>query len=239
MATAKGVIKKTDLTAFSNVRKAGIIALSIDPGDDLLAARMTDGQQQIIIATNQGKIIRFPESAVRPMGRTARGVRGIKLRANDFVMEMDVIGDATHILTVCERGYGKRTEVARYRRQGRGGMGIIDIKTTERNGKVVGVKAMGDDDQIMLSTTGGMVARMRVKRISVVGRNTQGVRLMVLEDGDRIASVAKVVEKSDDTTGEIAPLQPSAAELAELEKESREGEPDTDSEPDGDEEGDQ
>jgi DNA gyrase subunit A len=236
MATAKGVIKKTDLTAFSNVRKAGIIALSIDPGDDLLAARMTDGQQEIIIATNQGKIIRFPESAVRPMGRTARGVRGIKLRPNDFVMEMDVIGDATHILTVCERGYGKRTEVGKYRRQGRGGMGIIDIKTTERNGKVVGVKAIGDDDQMMLSTTGGMVARMRVKRISVVGRNTQGVRLMVLEAEDRIASVAKVVEKSDDTTGEIAPLQPSADELAALEKESREEEPEAEGNGNGDEE---
>ena len=117
-------------------------------------------------------------------------------------------------------------------------MGIIDIKTTERNGKVVGVKAMGDDDQIMLSTTGGMVARMRVKRISIVGRNTQGVRLMVLEAEDRIASVAKVVEKSDDTTGEIAPLQPTDAELAALEKESREGEePEPEGEGGGDEEG--
>jgi len=224
MATAKGVIKKTELTAFSNVRKAGIIALSIDPGDDLLAARTTDGRQEIIIATSLGKIIRFPESAVRPMGRTARGVRGIKLRVEDYVVEIAVLGDSTHILTVCEGGFGKRTEVEKYRTQGRGGFGIIDIKTTKRNGKVVAVKAVGEDDQIMLSTTNGMVARMRLKRISIVGRNTQGVKLMELEEGDRIASVAKVVERSDDSTGEIAPPQPSAKELAELEKESKEAE---------------
>jgi DNA gyrase subunit A len=224
MATARGVIKKTALTAFSNVRSTGIIALSIDPGDDLLAARLTDGRQEVILATHLGKIIRFAEEHVRPMGRTARGVRGIRLRENDYLVEMDVLAEATHILTVTENGYGKRTEVPKYRRQGRGGMGIIDIKTSERNGKVIGVKAVAEEDQIMLSTTNGMVARMRVKRISVVGRNTQGVKLMTLEAGDRIASVAKVVERSDDSAGEIAPPPPTEDELAQLEKEAREGE---------------
>jgi len=221
MATRKGVVKKTELKAFSNVRTSGIIALSIDAGDDFLAARLTDGMQDIILATNAGKIIRFPENDVRPMGRAARGVRGIKLRTNDFVVEMDSLAGATHILTATENGYGKRTEVGLYRKQSRGGMGIIDIKTTARNGKVVGVKAVGEEDQVMLSTTNGMVARMRVKRISIVGRNTQGVRLMVLEGGDRIASVAKVAERSDeDSAQEIAPPEPTAEELAQLKREA-------------------
>jgi DNA gyrase subunit A len=221
MATKKGVVKKTELRAFSNVRSAGLIALSIDPGDDLLSARLTDGAQDIILATHMGKIIRFVEDEVRPMGRSARGVRGIRLRANDFVVEMDPLADATHILTATENGYGKRTEVGLYRKTRRGGMGIIDIKTTARNGMVVGVKAVSEDDQIMLSTTGGMVARMRVKRISVVGRNTQGVRLMVLDAGDKIASVAKVAEKAgDDSAQEIAPPEPTAEELDQLRREA-------------------
>jgi DNA gyrase/topoisomerase IV subunit A len=143
---------------------------------------------------------------------------------NDYVVEMDALAGATHILTATENGYGKRTEIGLYRKQSRGGMGIIDIKTTPRNGKVVGVKAVGEEDQMMLSTTGGMVARMRVKRISVVGRNTQGVRLMVLEPGDKIASVAKVVERGEDTGQEIAPPEPTPEELAQLEKESKEEE---------------
>jgi DNA gyrase subunit A len=224
MATRMGTVKKTELKAFANVRSNGIIALSIDAGDDLLAARLTDGAQDVILATRDGKIIRFFEDDVRPMGRTARGVRGIKLRPKDLVVEMDVLTGATHILTACENGYGKRTETGLYRKQTRGGMGIIDIKTTARNGKVVGVKAVGEEDQIMLSTTGGMVARMRVKRVSIVGRNTQGVRLMVLEAGDKIASVAKVVEKGDDSGQEIAPPEPTPEELAQLEKESNEEE---------------
>ena len=222
MATKLGVVKKTELNAFANVRTAGIIALSIDPGDDLLSARLTDGKQEIIIATHMGKIIRFPEEGVRPMGRSARGVRGIKLRQADFVVEMDTLADATHILTATENGYGKRTPLALYRKQSRGGMGIIDIKTTARNGMVVGVKAVAEEDQIMVSTINGMVARMRVKRISIVGRNTQGVRLMVLESVDKIASVAKVAERGDDLAQEIAPPEPTPEELAQLKKEEQE-----------------
>ena len=223
MATKRGVVKKTELKAFANVRSAGIIALSIDPGDDLLSARLTDGQQDIILATSAGKLIRFPEQDVRPMGRAARGVRGIKLRQNDVVVEMDALAGATHILTATANGYGKRTEVGHYRRQSRGGMGIIDIKTSARNGRVVGVKAVGEDDQVMLSTIHGMVARMRVRRISVVGRNTQGVRLMVLEPGDALASIAKVAERADDGAGqEIAPPEPTAEELAQLDQDAKE-----------------
>jgi len=204
MATAKGVIKKTPLADFANIRTGGIIALTIDPGDDLLAARLSDGAQDIILATHGGKIIRFHETGVRDMGRSARGVRGIKLREGDFVVEMDTLAGATHILTVTQNGYGKRTEIGRYRKQSRGGYGIIDIRATTRNGRVVGVKAVSDDDQIMLITSQGMIMRMRVKQASVVGRGTQGVRLITLDAGDKLVSVAKLAEKveeSSDATG--------------------------------------
>jgi DNA gyrase subunit A len=203
MATAKGVIKKTALTDFANIRTGGIIALTIDPGDDLLAARLSDGKQEITLATHGGKIIRFDESGVREMGRSARGVRGIKLREKDYVVEMDTLAGATHILTVTENGYGKRTEIGKYRKQTRGGYGIIDIRTTARNGNVVGVKAVSDDDQIMLITAQGMIMRMRVRQVSIVGRGTQGVRLISLDAGDKLVSVAKLAEKED--SGEAGP----------------------------------
>jgi DNA gyrase subunit A len=198
MATRKGVIKKTPLTDFANIRAGGIIALTIDPGDDLLSARLSDGSQEVILATSGGKIIRFGESDVRDMGRTARGVRGIKLRKGDTVVEMDLLGDAKHILTVTENGHGKRTAIERYRKQSRGGYGIIDIKCTERNGKVVGVKAVRIDDQIMLISVQGMIMRMRVKQASIRGRGTQGVRLITLGGDDRLASVAKLAERTDE-----------------------------------------
>ncbi|HXI03032.1 MAG TPA: DNA gyrase subunit A, partial [Candidatus Saccharimonadales bacterium] len=150
MATRRGVIKKTKLTDFVNIRSGGIIALTIDPGDDLLAARLTNGSQEVIMATRDGKIIRFDESDVREMGRSARGVRGIKLRPGDEVVEMDVLIDAPYILTVTAKGFGKRSLVTLYRKQTRGGYGIIDIRTSQRNGKVAGVKAIHEEDQIML-----------------------------------------------------------------------------------------
>lgn len=205
MATRRGVIKKTRLRDFVNIRSGGIIALTIDPGDDLLGARLTDGTQEIIMATQDGKIIRFDESDVREMGRSARGVRGIKLREDDQVIEMDSLGDATHILTLTSRGYGKRTLVEKYRKQARGGYGIIDIKTTARNGKVAGVKAVRDDDQIMLISSQGMIMRMRVKQASIQGRGTQGVRLISLDEGDTLSSVAKLAETSDNGDGGSGP----------------------------------
>ncbi len=238
MATRRGVAKKTRLTDFVNIRSGGIIALTIDPGDDLLAARLTDGSQEIIMATRDGKIIRFHESDVRDMGRTARGVRGIRLRESDEVVEMDALGDATHILTVTENGYGKRTPVELYRKQARGGYGIIDIRTSERNGKVAGVKAVKDDDQIMLISTQGMVMRMRVKQASVRGRSTQGVRLIMLEGEDKLSSVAKLAESSEGDEGgsgpglEVVPPPPepeeeeeASGEVDEPEEEAAEDEP--------------
>jgi len=195
MATKKGVVKKTALTDFANMRAGGIIALTIDPGDDLLSARLSEGGQDVTLATRDGKIIRFHEDNVREMGRAARGVRGIRLREGDEVVEMDILEGATHVLTVTENGYGKRTELGRYRKQARGGYGIIDIRTSERNGRVVGVKAVREDDQIMLITAQGMIMRMRVKQASVQGRGTQGVRLITMQSGDKLVSVAKLTEK--------------------------------------------
>ena len=195
LSTTRGTVKKTALSAFSHPRSGGIIALSIDEGDALLDAKVTDGKADLFLASNQGKAIRFPEAEVRPMGRTAYGVRGMLLREGDFLVEMDAVSEAGFILTVTERGLGKRTPVTEYRQQGRGGMGIINIRTTERGGNVIGVCEVREDDQIIVVTQFGMLIRMPVSGISVHGRDTQGVRLINLEEGDSVVAVAKVVEK--------------------------------------------
>jgi DNA gyrase subunit A len=197
LATTRGTVKKTALSAFAHPRSGGIIALSIDEGDSLLDAKVTDGKADLFLASNQGKAIRFSESEVRPMGRGAYGVRGMQMRQDDFLVEMDAISGKGHILTVTERGLGKRTSVEEYRVQGRGGMGIINIRTTDKGGNVIGVCEVQDDDQIMVVTQFGMVIRMAVSGISVHGRDTQGVRLINLEEGDVVVAVAKVVEKDE------------------------------------------
>ena len=198
LATTRGTVKKTALSAFSHPRSGGIIALSIDEGDSLLDALVTDGQADLFLASNQGKAIRFSESEVRPMGRGAYGVRGMMMRQDDFLVEMDaILGKEGYILTVTERGLGKRTPVEEYRVQGQGGMGIINIRTSERGGNVIGVCEVQDDDQIMVVTQFGMMIRMAVSGISVHGRDTQGVRLINLEEGDSVVAVAKVVEKDE------------------------------------------
>jgi DNA gyrase subunit A len=197
LATTRGTVKKTALSAFAHPRSGGIIALSIDEGDSLLDAKVTDGKADLFLASNQGKAIRFSESEVRPMGRGAYGIRGMQMRQDDFLVEMDAISGKGHILTVTERGLGKRTSVEEYRVQGRGGMGIINIRTTEKGGNVIGVCEVQDDDQIMVVTQFGMVIRMAVSGISVHGRDTQGVRLINLEEGDVVVAVAKVVEKDE------------------------------------------
>jgi DNA gyrase subunit A len=197
--TKRGVVKRTDLSAFSNVRVSGLIALGIDDGDELVAVKITDGSKDILLSTAQGMSIRFPESEVRSMGRQAYGVKGITLEDGDEVVGADVVEKATTILTVTENGYGKRTEEAEYRSQGRGGKGIIDIKTTERNGKVVGLVQVTDGDEVMLVTNGGMLIRMKAKEISVIGRNTQGVRLIALENGtEKVTGISKLPESSSE-----------------------------------------
>ncbi|MFZ5468113.1 MAG: DNA gyrase subunit A [Myxococcota bacterium] len=195
--TKRGVVKRTDLTAFANVRSSGIIALGIEDGDSLVAVKITDGTKDVLLSTAQGMSIRFPEEEVRSMGRAAYGVKGITLEEGDYVVGADLVEKGTTILTVTENGYGKRTEEGEYRVQGRGGKGIIDIKTTERNGRVVGVAQVKDEDEVMLVTNGGMLIRMKVKEISVIGRNTQGVRLISLESAsEKVAAVSRLPESA-------------------------------------------
>ncbi|MEX5214541.1 MAG: DNA gyrase subunit A [Nitrospiraceae bacterium] len=210
MATGQGVVKKTELSAFSNPRQGGIIALGLEKGDRLIAVDITDGQREILIGTRRGITIRFKEEDVRPMGRTAYGVKGITLEEGDEVIGMETItpDSTTAIMTVTEGGYGKRTPVTEYRIQGRGGKGIISIKTTERNGLAVGFLQVRDGDEVMVMTAHGKVLRCKVDDIREIGRNTQGVRLLDLEGSDdRVASVARLAEvvdreeESDDADG--------------------------------------
>ncbi|MBE9485938.1 MAG: DNA gyrase subunit A [Chloroflexi bacterium] len=198
-ATARGIIKKTDLMAYSNPRVGGIIALTIDAGDSLIEARLTDGKRDLILASRNGKSIRFPESDVRAMGRPARGVRGMNLEGDDVVIGLQSVTDNTALalVTVTENGYGKRTDIAEYRVQSRGGKGVITIKTSERNGKVVAIKMVDEDSDLMFITNRGKLLRTRVRNIRTIGRNTQGVRMMVLENAELIVSVAKLAEKEE------------------------------------------
>ena len=198
-ATARGIIKKTDLMAYSHPRVGGIIALTIDAGDSLIEARLTDGKRDLILASRNGKSIRFPESDVRAMGRPARGVRGMNLEGDDVVIGLQSVTDNTALalVTITENGYGKRTDIAEYRVQSRGGKGVITIKTSERNGKVVAIKMVDEDSDLMFITDRGKLLRTRVRNIRTIGRNTQGVRMMVLENAELIVSVAKLAEKEE------------------------------------------
>ncbi len=197
MATKKGVIKKTELSAYSNPRQGGIIALGLEDGDKLIGVQVTDGQREILLGTKQGITIRFSEKDVRPMGRTAYGVKGITLEEGNEVIGMETItpDSTTAILTVTEGGYGKRTPVGEYRVQGRGGKGIISVKTTERNGLAVGFLQVRDGDEIMLMAAQGKVLRCKVGDIREIGRNTQGVRILDLDgDDDRVVAVARLAD---------------------------------------------
>ena len=207
MATRAGQIKKTSLNLFANIRSSGIIALSIADNDDLVGVRITEGASDVLLGTRDGWAIRFREENVRPMGRTARGVRGIKLRqGSDEVVGMAVIPrDApSTLLTVCERGYGKRTPVSDYPTKNRGGKGVITIKTSERNGKVVGLRLVTDEDDLMLITNGGKLIRMPVNGIPTIGRNTQGVRLIRLETDEQVVAMERMAEKEEGES-EVAP----------------------------------
>jgi DNA gyrase subunit A len=186
--------KKTNLEEYSNPRKTGIIAINLDPDDSLIDVKLTEGKQEVIISTKDGFAIRFKEENVRPIGRTGKGVVGIRFKSkDDEVVSMEVVKKDDILLTVCENGYGKRTKVDGYRLQSRGGKGVINIKTTERNGKVVGVKVANPGYEVMIMTEKGMSIRLPVDEISVQSRNTQGVRLVKLDEGDKVAAVANIV----------------------------------------------
>jgi DNA gyrase subunit A len=197
MATKQGLVKKTELTAFSNPRKGGIIGITIEKDDELVSVKLTDGHKEIMLATKEGKAIRFPEDHVRDMGRGAKGVRGVRLAKKDALIAMEVVEKDATLLTVTDNGFGKRTDFAEYRVQSRGGKGIINIKAGKKNGLAVGVKSVTDKDELMLMTEKGMIVRCAVKDIRTTGRSTQGVRLMKLEDKDSVASVARVISEEE------------------------------------------
>jgi DNA gyrase subunit A len=201
MATRRGVAKKTDLMAFSHPRAGGIVALTLEEGDALIAAALTDGTRDVFLATRDGYSIRFKEEEVREVGRTAKGVTGIRLRGEDRVMGMEIVREPCTILTVTERGFGKRSDLSLYRLQGRGGMGIITTKVTEKTGRVVGALQVTDEDELMMITAEGKIIRVRVREISVMGRATQGVKLFDIDPQDKVGSVARLAEKDEREEG--------------------------------------
>ncbi len=201
-ATKMGTVKKTPLKEYSKPRPSGIIAIKINEGDSVVGVRLTDGEGEIILSTRNGKAIRFRESEVRSMGRAAAGVRGIHLDIGDEVVAVDVMDADSTLLTVAEKGYGKRTVMSEYRITGRGGKGILTMRVTDRVGPVVGVRMVGEDSHIMLITDAGKVIRMAVKEISVIGRNTQGVRLIDVSPGEKVVGVARLADDGDDESEE-------------------------------------
>ena len=228
MGTRKGVIKKTDLTAFSNPRAGGIIAMGVEEGDSVIAVELSDGNSQIFLGTSDGMAIRFEESDVRSMGRTAYGVRGISLREGDEVVAMAVVREGGTMLTVAQNGYGKRTELEEYRLQSRGGVGIINIQTSDRNGKVVGMAYVHDDDEVMLISQQGMILRMKAGDVRVIGRATQGVRLIEMEEGDQVVAIAKLLERDDDSANGSSPAAGDPAATVESTPEAPESPSDDD-----------
>ena len=213
MATQRGIVKKTELNAYGHPRAGGIIAITLDEGDELIAVRLTKGDDEILLGTKQGMAIRFKEDEVRSAGRAARGVKGISLEAGDEVVGAEVVAQGAAVLTVTERGYGKRTDPQEYRLQSRGGKGIINIRVTDRNGPAVGVMLVQSGDQIMMISQEGRITRMRVDEISLIGRATQGVRLQGLELSDRVAAVTRLVsddEGDGEAEGPPSPTEPEA-----------------------------
>lgn len=198
MVTKQGTIKKTILSAYSNIRRGGILAINLSAGDSLVEAKLSDGNNDIIIGTSEGMAIHFKESDVRDMGRTATGVRGINLGKKDYVIGMIVVRNATTLMVVTDKGFGKRSEIEDYRLTKRGGKGVITVKTSDKNGKMIAMKEVNDGDELVIITTGGMVLRQAVSELRVMGRNTQGVRLIRLNDGDEIADIARVIPEDEE-----------------------------------------
>jgi len=221
-ATRKGRVKKTTLSAYRHVRVNGVNAININEGDELIEVKITNGEDQILLATREGKAIRFMETDVREMGRTAAGVRGIRLRKGDALVGMVVVPkeehDTTTLLAVTELGRGKRSVVDDYRLQGRGGQGVINFRITEQSGQVVAVKSVSDDDELMVITRNGVVNRQRVAEIRVIGRNTQGVRVLSLDEGDVLVDIARVVPEDDDEVEDSGDGQAAPDATAEVDE---------------------
>ncbi|PYR48846.1 MAG: DNA gyrase subunit A [Acidobacteria bacterium] len=209
MGSRQGVVKKTSLSAFSNPRAGGIIAMGVEEGDAVIAVQVTDGTGEVFIGTRNGMAIRFEETGVRPTGRTAYGVRGITLRDDDYVVAMAVVKPGGTLLTVTERGYGKRTEIDEYRLTSRGGFGVINISTSERNGPVAGIAYVEEGDELLVITQQGMIIRMQTNDVRAIGRATQGVRLIDIEAEDKVVSIARLVEKEEEEEPATAPEPPA------------------------------
>ena len=203
MATKRGIVKKTELTAYSRPRQAGIIAITIDEGDELIRVGVTSGDQEIFLGTRKGLSIRFPETGVRAIGRTGRGVIGIRMDADDEVIGMEIVSPGSSILTVTEKGYGKRTLESQYRTQSRGGKGLINLRLTSKTGNVVGIRQVFEDDDVMLMSDLGHLVRLRVADVSNIGRNTQGVRMITLGEDTRLVGLVRIEDDGNDETEDV------------------------------------
>lgn len=194
MCTTKGVVKKTPFEQYSNVRISGLITINLDNDDELKWVKITSGQNEVLISTSQGQAIRFAEKDVRPMGRAARGVRGIRLRAGDIVIGMDVVKEASNIFVISDFGYGKRTNVDQFTSHARGGVGIRSAVVNKKTGSLIGVKSLSEtgEEEVIIISSQGQTIRLGIKDIPELGRATQGVRIMRLNDGDRVVSLALV-----------------------------------------------
>jgi DNA gyrase subunit A len=217
--TRLGVVKKTVLSAYGNIRNVGLNAINVRDDDELIGVQITSGDNEVILASRAGMAIRFKESDVRPMGRVSEGVRGLRLRDKDVVIGMVVVRPDSTLLVVSERGLGKRTDVDAYRLQGRGGSGVINLKTTDKTGQVVAVMSVRDDEQLMVVTRQGVVNRQRVAEISLIGRATQGVKLVNLDEGDTVVDVARVVTDEEGGEGGGEGMNEGVGEAAEAETE--------------------
>jgi len=207
LATRQGIIKKTRLAEFSNPMSRGIIAMSIEEGDELIAAKLTSGRDMIFLASHEGMAIRFPETDVRDMGRQAYGVYAMDLEKGDYIVGMEIVGEKELILSVTERGFGKRTAITEYRLQSRAGKGVINVKTAERNGNVVGVLSVTDESEVMIISQQGKITRLDSSEIRECGRSTQGVKLLSLEGGDQIAAACLVRSETNGGASQATLIQ--------------------------------
>jgi len=202
IATEQGLIKKTSLEEYKNVKQSGIRAIKVVDGDAVISVRVSDGKKDVLLCASSGKIIRFAESDCRPQGRVSQGVKGINISDDEKVIGMEIIDDNMEILSVTQEGYGKRTSASEYRKQSRGGKGIIAMKQTERNGDIIQIKPVTDTDDLMIITNSGQVIRTKISGISLLGRNTQGVRLIKLKEGEAVVAVENFAESEDENIGE-------------------------------------
>ena len=216
-ATRKGIVKKTLLSAYGNIRSNGVNAIKLDEDDDLISVLKTNGADELVLATRNGMSIRFNENDVRNMGRVSRGVKGIKLKGDDMVVGMVVLEEGCSLLTVCEKGFGKRTNTDEYRIQSRGGSGIINIKTTDRNGKVVAVIPVSEAHEIMMITRNGIIIRTGIDELREIGRNTAGVRMIKVGEDDTVVSAARIIKDDSDDVEEVQSDMPQESVIDNVE----------------------